>query len=303
MENIKSDMKNFVEYLQIEKNASPYTVKYYQEDIITFETFLKQEGVDRLSDIDFQMVRLFLTRLYDQKLNRRSVSRKISSLRTYFKFLKREGKVLSNPFYQVVLPKQEKIIPGFLYMEELTKLFAVSDLDSPTGQRDKALLELLYASGMRVSECQSLEVDSIDFSIGTILVLGKGRKERYLPFGHFAATALERYLNDGREKLIAKAKLPTNAVFLNARGAQITTRGIRLVLSNMVKSAALTVHVHPHKLRHTFATHMLNAGADIRTVQELLGHESLSTTQIYTHVTKDRLRNVYMNSHPRANDS
>src|SRR5699024_8445423 len=154
-------INSFVEYLQIEKNASPYTVKNYRDDLITFENFLKTEGIDNISEIDYQMVRLFLTRLYDQKLGRRSVSRKISSLRTYYKFLKREGKVLTNPFNQVILPKLEKSIPGFLYMEELTKLFDVNDLDTATGQRNKALLELLYATGIRVSECQRLELDDI----------------------------------------------------------------------------------------------------------------------------------------------
>ncbi|HLQ71836.1 MAG TPA: tyrosine recombinase XerC, partial [Bacillota bacterium] len=283
--------------------ASPYTVTYYHDDIITFSSFLTEEGIEQLSDIDFQVVRLFLTRLYEQKLGRRSVSRKISSLRTYFKFMKREGFVSINPFNQVVLPKQKKSIPGFLYMEELEKLFDATDVTSPTGQRDKALLELLYGTGMRVSECQRLRLDSIDFSVGTVLVVGKGNKERYLPFGQFAADALERYLNDGRKVLLEKAKSPTDSIFLNARGDQITIRGIHFVLSNIVKKAALTIHVHPHKIRHTFATHMLNEGADLRTVQELLGHESLSTTQIYTHVTKNHLRNVYMNSHPRANNT
>lgn len=303
MENTKDYVQDFVEHLQIEKNASPYTIKYYQNDLLTFLAFLNQEGVDELSVVDFHVVRLFLTQLYDQKLSRRSVSRKISSLRGFFKFLERENIVLSNPFNQVLLPKQEKTIPGFLYEEELAKLFDVNDLSSPTGQRDQALLEILYATGMRVSECQNLTLTSIDFSIGTVLVTGKGRKERYIPFGQFAATALLAYINDGRDKLVAKAKASTENVFLNARGTPLTTRGVRHILTNMVKKAALTVHVHPHKLRHTFATHMLNAGADLRTVQELLGHESLSSTQIYTHVTKDHLRNVYMDSHPRANDS
>lgn len=296
-------IKDFVEFLQIEKNASSYTIKYYQDDLMIFKSFLFEEAIDNVQDVDFHVVRLFLTRLYDQKLSRRSVSRKISSLRTFFKFLEREGEVSSNPFNQVVLPKQEKNIPGFLYMEELSKLFEANDVDTATGQRDSALLELLYATGIRVSECQKLQLDSIDFTIGTVLVQGKGRKERYIPFGQYAASALERYIYDGRKKLIAKGKVSTKAVFLNARGAPITTRGIRLVLTNIVKRAALTVHVHPHKLRHTFATHMLNEGADLRTVQELLGHDSLSSTQVYTHVTKDRLRHVYMNSHPRANDS
>jgi integrase/recombinase XerC len=290
----------FIEYLQIEKNASPYTVKYYQNDLETFFSFLRKERVTSLNHVDQHVVRLYLTELYDNRLNRRSVSRKISSLRSFFRFLERESLAENNPFIQLRLPKASTAIPGFLYMQELEKLFAVSDLSDPLGQRNQALLETLYATGIRVSECQGLLLQNIDFSIGTILVRGKGRKERYVPFGHFAQDALLAYINEGREALLSKAGTGNNAVFLNARGKPLTERGIRHILNNMVKEAALTIHLHPHKLRHTFATHMLNAGADLRTVQELLGHENLSSTQVYTHVTKDRLRSVYMNSHPRA---
>lgn len=300
MINQKYYCESFVEYLQIEKNASPYTTKYYLNDLQTLFTYLEREGIADLEDIDQSVVRLYLTELYNQQLSRRSVSRKISSLRSFFRFLEREDQVATNPFIQVTLPKANKPLPGFLYMEELEKLFEVSDLTDPIGQRNQAILETLYATGMRVSECQGLLLDSIDFSIGTMLVKGKGRKERYIPFGQFAEDALKTYMNEGRERLLAKVNSQTNAVFLNARGNPLTARGIRLILNKMVEKAALTVHVNPHKLRHTFATHMLNEGADLRTVQELLGHENLSSTQIYTHVTKDRLRSVYMNSHPRA---
>lgn len=271
-------------------------------DLETFFTFLNQEGIKRLQDVDYQVIRLFLTVLYDQKISRRSVSRKISSLRSFYKFLERDNQVSGNPFIQVKLPKADKPIPGFLYMEELEKLFEVNDLSDPIGQRNQAIIETLYATGMRVSECQGMVLDDLDFIIGTMLIKGKGRKERYIPFGRFAEIALETYINDGRKKLAEKSKTATNSLFLNARGNPLTVRGIRLILNKIVEKAALTVQVYPHKLRHTFATHMLNEGADLRTVQELLGHENLSSTQIYTHVTKDRLRNVYMNSHPRAND-
>lgn len=290
----------FTEYLQIEKNASPYTIKYYLNDLQTFFAFLKQEGIENLQDADNRVVRVFLTALYDQKLARRSVSRKISSLRSFYRFLERENIVQANPFLQITMPKMDKPIPGFLYMEELDKLFAANDLNDPIGQRDQAILETLYATGMRISECVGLAISDIDFTIGTMFVIGKGRKERYVPFGRFAEIALETYIEDGRNNLLEKADNSTDSVFLNARGKPLTGRGIRLILKKMVEKAALTVHVHPHKLRHTFATHMLNEGADLRTVQELLGHESLSSTQIYTHVTKDHLRKVYMNSHPRA---
>ncbi|WP_112182701.1 MULTISPECIES: tyrosine recombinase XerC [Paraliobacillus] len=294
-------LQQFQEYLQIEKNASPYTLIYYTKDIETFYKFLSEESIDFLPDIDYHVVRLFLTKQYDLQLSRRSVSRKISSLRSFFRFLEREEKVQTNPFLNLTLPKADKLVPDFLYQQELEKLFAICDLETPLGQRNQAILELMYATGIRVSECTTLTKEAVDFSLKTILVIGKGRKERYIPFGSFAETALQRYINDGREILLKKSSsFPTNTIFLNAKGTPLTTRGVRLIFNNLVKDTALTINLHPHTLRHTFATHMLNAGADLRSVQELLGHEHLSSTQIYTHVTKDRLRHIYMDSHPRA---
>ncbi|WP_249869795.1 tyrosine recombinase XerC [Oceanobacillus saliphilus] len=301
MGNFVKYSEAFVEYLQIEKNASPYTVKYYRNDLEIFFEFLDREGIRDLNEVGQRDIRIFLTNLYDKQLGRRSVSRKISSLRSFYRFLEREEMVNDNPFVNIYLPKASKTVPGFLYKEELEKLFEVNDMTKPLGQRDQAILELLYGTGIRVSECQGLSLRDVDFSIGTIFVKGKGRKERYVPFGRFAEIALETYIHDGRVKLLEKADTSSESVFLNARGKPLTTRGIRTILNKIVERAALTVHVHPHKLRHTFATHMLNEGADLRTVQELLGHESLSSTQIYTHVTKDHLRDVYMKSHPRAN--
>ncbi|MFD1850392.1 tyrosine recombinase XerC [Oceanobacillus bengalensis] len=292
----------FIEYLQIEKNASPYTVAYYHDDLKNFFAFLEQEGIGDIAEVDPKVVRVFLTTLYSNQLSRRSVSRKISSIRSFYKFMEREKRVSSNPFIHLTLPRMSKKIPSFLYMEELEKLFEVNDT-TPLGQRNQALIETLYGTGIRVSECQGLRLADIDFSIGTMFIKGKGRKERYVPFGRFAEIALETYINETRPKLLLKSKNHTDTVFLNARGNPLTTRGIRDILNKMVEKAALTVHVHPHKIRHTFATHLLNEGADLRTVQELLGHKRLSSTQIYTHVTKDYMRDVYMNSHPRANDS
>ncbi len=294
-------LQQFREYLQIEKNASPYTLTYYTKDIESFYKFLSEESIHFLSEVDYQTVRIFLTKQYDLQLSRRSVSRKISSLRSFFRFLEREEKVQTNPFLHLSLPKADKMVPDFLYQEELEKLFTICDLETPLGQRNQALLELMYATGIRVSECTTLTEDAIDFSLKTILVIGKGRKERYIPFGSFAEIALKRYISDGRESLLKKPNsFPTNMIFLNAKGKPLTTRGVRLIFTNIVKDTALTINLHPHTLRHTFATHMLNAGADLRSVQELLGHEHLSSTQIYTHVTKDRLRHIYMDSHPRA---
>ncbi|HEY4600136.1 MAG TPA: tyrosine recombinase XerC [Cerasibacillus sp.] len=290
----------FIEYLQIEKNASPFTLKFYTDDLKTFFSFLEEEHIQDLNNLNERDIRIFLTDLYKNQLSRRTVSRILSCLRSFYRFLEREGFVSQNPFIHISLPKPEKKLPSFLYQEELEKLFHVNDLTTPLGQRNQALLELLYATGIRVGECVKLHLNDIDFDIGTIFVTGKGNKERYVPFGTFAADALKRYIEDGRITLLEKAKSKTDCLFLNARGQPLTDRGIRLILNEMVNKTSLTINVYPHKLRHTFATHMLNAGADLRTVQELLGHEHLSTTQIYTHVTKDYLRHVYMNSHPRA---
>ncbi|WP_245831812.1 tyrosine recombinase XerC [Oceanobacillus senegalensis] len=302
MRNFAEYSKMFMEYLQIEKNVSPYTTKFYQQDLEIFFAFLQQESIQDLKEVDARVVRVFLSQLYEKQLSRKTVSRKISSLRSFYKFLEREGKLSGNPFAQITLPKTSKPVPTFLYKEEIEKLFEVNDMTEPLGQRDQAIIEVLYGTGIRISECQGLHLKDIDFSIGTMFIRGKGRKERYVPFGRFAEIALETYINEARPILLEKAKKSTDALFLNARGNPLTDRGMRLVLNKMVDKAALTVHVHPHKLRHTFATHMLNEGADLRVVQELLGHENLSSTQIYTHVTKDYLRDVYMKSHPRAKD-
>lgn len=293
-------LNQFSTYLKVEKNASDYTIVFYRRDMEVFFSFLQTEGISSLDDVDQVVVRVFLTELYRQKLARKSVSRMLSSLRSFYKYLEREERVTTNPFAHVPLPKQDKLIPDFFYLEELSELFQASDISTALGQRDQALLELLYATGIRVSECQALRLEQVDFSLGVINVIGKGRKERFIPFGQYAQDALHTYIKDGRNELLDGNLEESDIVFLNARGRPITTRGIHYVLEKMIKKTSLTVRIHPHKFRHTFATHLLNEGADLRTVQELLGHENLSTTQIYTHVTKDRLRHVYMNSHPRA---
>ncbi|MEI3610904.1 tyrosine recombinase XerC [Pseudogracilibacillus sp. SO30301A] len=298
---LNDSLKNFIQYLEVEKNVSDYTITFYTQDILLFAHFLENEAIRDLSEVDQQTVRVFLTKLYDRKLSRKSVSRTLSCLRSFFSFLEIEQIIEQNPFIHIPLPKQDKHIPSFFYQEELSELFEVSDLATPLGQRDQAVLELIYATGIRVSECEGLTLQNIDFSVGIINVIGKGRKERILPFGQYAQDALQTYIKDGRLKLLSKSSTKTDFVFLNVRGNPITSRGIYYILNQMIKKTSLTVHMHPHKLRHTFATHLLNEGADLRSVQELLGHENLSSTQIYTHVTKDRLRNVYMNSHPRAN--
>lgn len=300
MHIFETHLQPFIIYLKVEKNASTYTIDFYKKDVELFISFLTRENIRKVNEVNQTTIRLFLTELYERNLSRRSVSRTISCLRTFYKFLEQEHVVEKNPFIHIHLPKQSKLIPSFFYEKELEELFKVNDVTTPIGQRNLALLETLYATGIRVSECQSLTLQQIDFSIGMINVVGKGRKERFIPIGQYALDALRTYIKDGRKVFLNTSKLDTDVVFLNTRGSPITTRGIHYVLNQIVKKASINVQINPHKLRHTFATHLLNEGADLRSVQELLGHENLSTTQIYTHVTKDRLRTVYMNSHPRA---
>ncbi|MBB3867902.1 tyrosine recombinase XerC [Parageobacillus toebii NBRC 107807] len=300
MENSKIALKLFIEYLQIEKNYSQYTIVCYQRDVEQFFEFMNEQGIHHLHEVTYNDVRLYLTKLYEQKQSSRSISRKISSLRSFYKFLLREKKVKENPFALAALPKKEQKIPNFLYEQELERLFYVNDVNTAIGQRNQAILELLYATGVRVSECCHIQLSDIDFSVSTILIHGKGNKQRYVPFGRFAKEALERYIHHGRRELLQKAKSAHAYLFVNARGNPLTPRGVRYILDEIVKKAALTQNISPHVLRHTFATHLLNEGADMRTVQELLGHAHLSSTQVYTHVTKDRLRHIYLHTHPRA---
>ncbi|WP_188205795.1 tyrosine recombinase XerC [Alkalibacillus aidingensis] len=297
---LKSIVEQFKRFLTVEKNASQHTIQHYILDVEQFITFLQKEVISAFHDVRHSDIRLFLTELYDQGLSRVSVSRKLSSLRNFYLYLEREGIVDQNPFHYVSMPKKDQYIPQFFYEEELQKLFQVEDLTTSLGQRNQALIELLYATGVRVSELTQIKLEHLDFNLGIVLVHGKGNKQRYVPFGLYAQQALKRYIDDGRLTLIEKVDEVQEQLFVNHRGGPLTDEGVRYILNDMMKRAALTSSIHPHKLRHTFATHLLNEGADLRSVQELLGHENLSSTQIYTHVTKDYLQNVYKNAHPRA---
>lgn len=294
-------LEPFLRYLEIEKQASEHTLLNYQRDIEDFYVFMRQQGISTIAAVSYADVRIYLTGLFERKLARQTISRKVSCLRSFFRYNVREEKLTDNPFTLVRLPKQHQRLPKFLYEEEITKLFLTEDLETPLGQRNQAILELLYATGIRVSECVALELDDLDLELGHALIMGKGKKERYVPIGSYAQDALEQYLQNGRLELSKRDK-SQNFVFLNHRGGHLTDRSVRTILNKMMEKASLTNHISPHVLRHTFATHLLNAGADLRAVQELLGHNELSTTQIYTHVTKERLRESYMNHHPRARE-
>ncbi|MER2115623.1 tyrosine recombinase XerC [Solibacillus isronensis] len=297
-ENLQNQLDQFIRYVQLEKNFSLHTVREYTSDLEEFFAFLHAEGIQKITEVEYIHARLYVTKLYDEQKARTSISRKISSIRSFFRFLNREQNIDDAPFRSLYHPKKEERLPSFFYEEELKELFEKNEGDEPIQIRNMALLELLYATGMRVSECVSLELTDIDFHYNIVRVMGKGRKERIIPFGQYAHDALIRYIDQVRPTLMKKEN--HQKVFVNMRGGELTARGVRYILSEMIDNASMHTKIYPHMLRHTFATHLLNNGADMRTVQELLGHANLSSTQIYTHVTKEALRKTYMNSHPRA---
>lgn len=300
MESERQLVVDFLNYLMIEKNSSPYTIEHYEKDINDFTSFLKQQAIEGFAAVSYVLVRHYLVTLHEKKYARNTVARKISSMRSFYRFLNREKVVEQNPFAMASLPKKAKMLPQFLYEKELEKLFNVSDISTPIGQRNQAILELLYGTGMRVSECCKLQLKDLDLFVEAALVKGKGKKERYVPIGSFAKEALERYISDGRKLLLEKKENKTDSLFLNYKGEPLSARSVRNILNKIIEESSLNIHISPHVLRHTFATHMLNEGADLRAVQELLGHSQLSSTQVYTHVTKDHLKKIYNNAHPRA---
>jgi len=287
----------YINHLKIEKNASMHTIINYNNDILDFWEFIQNNKGDFLN-ISHLDVRKYLVYLNEKKYAKSSVSRKLSALRSFYRYLLREQLINENPIKKVATLKQGKKLPKFLYPEEVEELINAPDTNTILGIRDRAILELLYASGIRVSELVTLISKDVDLQMGIILVFGKGAKERYVPIGKHAIYWLEKYVNDVRNQLLNKKS--SEKLFLNYKGNNLSARSIRRIINKYVSKIALAKHVSPHMLRHSFATHLLNAGADLRSVQELLGHENISSTQIYTHVTKEKLRDTYINTHPRA---
>lgn len=285
-------IEQFKDQLLYQRNLSPNTINSYMRDLETFNQFLESESLT-FKSFEYRDARNFLHQLYQRNLKKSTIARNISTLRTFYQFLISRDHVTTNPFDNLPLPKQEKYLPTFFYENEIEQLFASINQDSKMYVRDLAILELLYGTGMRASELLAMRKQSIDFDTQVIRVLGKGQKERVIPFNDRAKVALADYL-----ELYDKKIPPDSSIWLNYRGDALTDRGLRYVLNQLVNKSALNFHMHPHKLRHTFATHMLNNGADLRAVQELLGHESLSTTQKYTHVSRENLRRTYLEFHP-----
>lgn len=293
---------NFIAYLKVEKNASPHTVRNYAEDLSQFLAFMEKEGAHFPDEVDYLAIRHFLALMQQRAYERRTIARKLSAIRSFFRYLHREGQLTDTSWASVSTPRTGKKLPKFLYVDEMFRLLAAPDTKKPAGLRDMAILEVLYASGIRVSELVALDLHTLDLNAGQFIVFGKGARERMVPLGRFARRSVMAYLDQGRPELLRKNKEGTDekALWLNKYGTRLTDRGVRRLVEKYVGQISLTKGISPHSIRHSFATHLLNAGADLRVVQELLGHVNISTTQIYTHITRDQLKEVYNSSHPRA---
>lgn len=289
-------MREFVDYLKIVKNYSDNTIRNYEIDLDEYKVFLDHKGITNYN-VDYKIVREYIE--YLNKLNYKSntISRRISALRSFYKFLYKKNKVSFNPMVLINNPKKEKELPKFLYVNEIEELLSQMD-NSIQGIRDHLIIELLYSTGIRVSELVNIKIKDIDFNNKIIKIIGKGSKERIVIYGSYLENVLNNYLNNSR--CFIKNYNNTDYLVINMNGNKITDRSIRNIINKYMKMTTIQKRISPHTLRHTFATHLLDNGCDLRAVQELLGHSDLGTTQIYTHISNERLRDVYLKSHPRA---
>ncbi|RLD14976.1 MAG: site-specific tyrosine recombinase XerD [Caldiserica bacterium] len=282
--------ENFFYFLEVEREYSKNTISAYKNDLRSFKEFLNGKDPLKVTKRD---IFEFLMKLSKRRLRPTTLRRKISSVRSFYAFLLKEGKIENDPTVDISLPKKDKRLPEVLSLEEIEKILNVIPENSFRGKRDRAIVELLYSCGLRVSELTGLKVKDIDMENGFLKCFGKGSKERIVPFGERAKDVLKEYLKERGKKNITSEYL-----FVSRKGERILRQFINAILNKYAKKARIRKKVHPHMLRHSFATHLLERGADLRSVQELLGHVDISTTQIYTHLTKERLREVYLSSHP-----
>ncbi|MHC4320995.1 MAG: tyrosine recombinase XerC [Planctomycetota bacterium] len=292
---------DFVAKLEHERGLSEHTLRAYHKDLLQFDNFLKAEKRSSLESINHLLLRRFLAVLRSKNYSKTTIARKLASIRSFFKFLIREGELVSNPFEMLRTPKQEKKLPHFLSISDVDVLLKTPDCSSVMGLRDMAILETLYSTGIRVSELVGLDESDIDSFGGMIKVQGKGKKERLVPIGSPAIKAINKYVDSkSKSKKSEKEKVgKSEPLFLNKFGGRLTARSVARSLDKYLKMSGVNLLTSPHTFRHSFATHLLDKGADLRSVQEMLGHSSLSTTQIYTHITTERLKNVYDKAHPR----
>ena len=288
---MKNYITKYLDYLIYQRNYSKNTILNYEEDLYFFKDYL---GDDNFLEIDYSTIRDFYNYMDTLKFSKNTISRRISSLRGLYNYLAREGYISYNPFSLTKGPKKDKLLPKFLYYNELEELLKACDLSSFFGIRDRLILEILYATGVRIGELEYIKLEDINLQDNSIKVLGKGNKERIVYFGEYAREILDLYL----EK---RTEFKCEYLFINKNGNRLTSRGVRYIMNRLLEKTSLNTNISPHMLRHTFATHMLNEGCDLLSVQELLGHESISATQVYTHVTNDRLKDIYLKTHPRGN--
>jgi tyrosine recombinase XerC len=303
-------LEGYIRHLTAERNASPHTIANYRREIAEFMAFVQAHGFKAWGDVTPALLREWLADLHAQGYVKASVTRRVSELRAFYAYLRRQDLVADNPVQALSAPKLPRRLPRPLTEQEIKALLATPDATTPQGQRDRAMLELLYAGGLRVSELLALDINDVDLAQREARVLGKGAKERVVLFGEPAAEALRAYLADGRGKLFGGERgagsgerwrpLKTNALFLNRFGQRLSVSMFTRTLGDYAKAAGIEREVTPHTLRHSFATHLLDGGADLRSVQELLGHESPSTTQIYTQVSQPHLQETVLAAHPRA---
>lgn len=296
-------VERFLVFLTVEKNCSDLTIENYRRDIQDFTKFMEEKIAWDFAwnQVEVPFIRSYLVLLNKKGYARRTVARRISSLRSFYKYLLREEYMENNPFAGVRTPKLDKKLPVFLEEGEIDEILELPDKEKKLGIRDQAVLEMLYATGCRVSELAGMKIDDMDFNSRFVLLHGKGSKDRIVPVGHTCLRVIKEYYKIARTPLMKKYKVEEHKyVFVNSRGGALTDRSVRRILDKYVRMLSIRKNVSPHTIRHTFATHLLEHGADLRAVQELLGHSSLSTTQIYTHITKDRINKVYEKNFPRA---
>ena len=303
-------LDGYLEHLRSLRDASVHTTRSYSTDVTQFVAFLEKESNGEFASwlwVTNEHIRIFVTGLAKKKYSRRTISRKLSALRNFFRFLARHEVIARNPLIDVRAPRQEQKLPGILKVREVEDLLVTPDVQTPSGVRDRAILEVLYSTGMRVGELVGLSVNDVNFSLGEVRVHGKGGKERLVLLGACAVDALLNYKDTVRHEFVKngadgllQSQNDDGAVFFSRLGTRLTDRQVHRIVRKHARSAGIAKKVSPHTMRHSFATHLLEGGADIRIVQELLGHSSLSTTQIYTRVSRKRLKRVYDNAHPRA---
>lgn len=291
-------VERFLTYTDQINSGSLHTKEAYQRDIHEFMDYLASEGVSSFGDVDRILVMNYVGKLREQRMKNSSVARKLSSLRSLYRYLNEYVGIQENPFLFVKSPKSSRRIPEFLFYDEMEMFLSSFDIEDEVGLRNRAMFEIMYACGLRVSEVVNLHLSDIDFHDQILRITGKGDKQRITPFYEEAKTFLYRYIQEVRTLWLAQER--HTFVFVNQRGKQLTSRGVQYLMQRHAEQLDLHVHVHPHMFRHSFATHLLDNGADLRIVQELLGHASLSTTQIYVHVSQERIKEVYIHAHPRA---